>query len=92
MENYDRNCTATCPNETFINTKKKQCLGENTEEEEEEDNNLLLWIYIIIIGFCLLIIIICIFKKIYCPNKTDNNLISDISTELQSNNKIMEEE
>ena len=92
VENYDRNCTATCPNETFINTKKKQCLGENTEEEEEEDNNLLLWIYIIIIGFCLLIIIICIFKKIYCPNKTDNNLISDISTELQSNNKIMEEE
>ena len=85
--NFDRNCTANCPNGTFKNTKKNECL----DEEEEEEDTLILWIYVIIIGFLLLIISICIYRKIFGNNKTDSELINDIATELQHNNRLIQE-
>ena len=72
IENYDRNCTADCPNGTFKHTKINECL----DIEEEEEKTLLLWIFIIIIGFFLMITIICIFRKISISNKITSDLIN----------------
>lgn len=59
-------------------------------ESDGDDSNYMLWIFIILCATILLLISICICKKYYSKNKNDVEIINDINTELQENNRIVE--
>ena len=100
-ENFGSNCVDECPNGTNITNISNifYCVipDDPPEEEEEEEpeeegekNSLLSYIYIIFIGVCLFIMTICVYRNICSNKKSDNELITQIHTELQENNKLID--
>ena len=92
-DDFGSNCTQECPNGTIITnksdifycTKPGNPERNNEKEKEKEKDKLISYIYIISIGVCLLILTICIYKNICGNKKKDNEMITQIHTELQEN-------
>ena len=97
-KDYGSNCVKECPNGTniinisdiFFCINPEDPNKEEDEEKGEGKDSLLSYIYIIFFGVCLFIMTICIYKHICSNKKNDNELINQIHTELQENNKLMD--
>ena len=85
-----KNCVKECPNGTYISDYKCKNNSEKEKEEKNKKESFLSYLYVIFIGFCLLIITIYIYKNICSYKKKDNELINQIHTELQDNNKLID--
>ena len=87
---YDKNCVYECPNGTSITNISGVFYCTIPDIDEDEKDSLLSYIYIIIFGACLFIMTICIYKNICSNKKNGNELIAQIHTELQENNKLID--
>ena len=78
IKGYGKNCTDNCPNNSI--KSKNFCVLE-------EESSFLLTIYSIIVGTLLVFFTIYIYLKLCRTKKSDFELIGEISSELQENNK-----
>jgi hypothetical protein len=85
---YDNNCVYECPNGTSITNRSG--IFYCTIPDKDEKDSLLSYIYIIIFSACLFIMTICVYKNICSNKKNGNELIAQIHTELQENNKLID--
>ena len=90
-EGFSRNCTNICPNGTNVSESGDSCIliqNDNGKNNNKDDH--FLYIFSIIIGLILFICLIFIYKNICSRKKSDNEIISEIHTELQENaNKLL---
>lgn len=86
---FPKNCVETCPEDLSISDNF--CKEINGTENNDGDNpDYMLWIFIILFAILLLLISLCICKRHFSKNKKDVEIINDINTELQENNRIIE--
>ena len=78
IKGYGKNCTDNCPSNSI--KSKNFCVLE-------EESSFLLTIYSIIVGTLLVFFTIYIYLKLCRTKKSDFELIGEISSELQENNK-----
>lgn len=94
IDGYGSNCVNECPNGTNATNISGiyYCIKieDSEKEKEKEKDSFIINIYIIFIGICLFILTICIYKNICCNKKTKSELITQIHTELQDNNKLID--
>ena len=81
---YFSNCVNKCPNNTIL--KDNECIIEEKDEE-----SFILYIYIILIAILLIIVLLYFYiKECSKGKKSDENLISDINTELIENKGLVQ--
>ena len=90
---FPKNCVEICPEGFNISHNFCKMINDTEPQKNEsdgDDSNYMLWIFIILCAIILLLVSICICKKYYSKNKNDVEIINDINTELQENNRIVE--
>lgn len=87
-------CANICPNNTILDKENYICIETNSSDfepfefdDDAKKPNFILWIFIILSSIILFIVSICVCKK-YCNKKTENNLIDNLSKELEDKELI----
>ena len=84
-DKFPKNCVETCPEGLSVSDNYCKVINES-----KKDPDYMLWIFIILFAILLILISLCICKRHFSKNKKDVEIINDINTELQENNRIIE--
>ena len=94
-EGFPSNCVSECPNNTIFNENKTKCIKNSSEDtipsedkdkqKEDDKPNYLFYILLILIIIILIVLIFIIIKKCRNKKKGDEQLITNISKEINEN-------